>query len=48
MQLVQAPQDGSADTAVRLALAPAYVTYLPTAVERVLDFFRTEQVCFNP
>ena len=44
VQLVQAPQDGSADTAVRLALAPAYVTYLPPAVERVLDFFRTEQV----
>ncbi|KAK9834254.1 hypothetical protein WJX81_000411 [Elliptochloris bilobata] len=43
VQLVQAPQDGSADTAVRLALAPSYVTYLPAAVERVLDFFRTEQ-----
>lgn len=48
MQLVQAPQDGSADTAVRLALAPAYVTYLPPAVERVLDFFRTEQVRTAP
>lgn len=44
VQLVQQPQDGSADTAVRLALAPSYVTYLPAAVERVLDFFRTEQV----
>ncbi len=43
VQLVQQPQDGSADTAVRLALAPSYVTYLPPAIDRVADFFRTEQ-----
>ena len=40
----QRPQDGSADAAVHLILAPSYVTYSAATVERVMDFFRTEEV----
>ena len=40
----QRPQDGSADAAVHLILAPSYVTYSAATVDRVMDFFRTDEV----
>ena len=40
----QRPQDGSADAAVHLTLAPSYVTYSAATVDRVADFFRTDEV----
>ena len=44
VELVQAPQDGSADTIVKLVLAPSYITYHAATVQRLVDFFHTEQV----
>jgi hypothetical protein len=44
LALTQRPQDGSADAAVHLILAPSYVTYSPATVARVADFFRTDEV----
>ena len=44
LQFIQHPQDESADAAVHLNLAPSYVTYNPVAVQRVMEFFKTEEV----
>lgn len=44
LQYIQHPQDESADAAVHLNLAPSYVTYNLVAVQRVMDFFRTNEV----
>ncbi len=44
LQFIQHPQDESADAAVHLNLAPSYVTYNAVAVQRVMAFFRTEEV----
>ncbi len=44
LQYIQHPQDESADAAVHLNLAPSYVTYNPVAVQRVMDFFKTDEV----
>lgn len=43
LQLVQQPQDGSADACLSLELAPSYVTYNAAAVEGVSRFFATSQ-----
>lgn len=48
VELIQAPQDGSADTIVNLVLAPSYITYHAATVERLLGFFHTEQVPCPP
>ncbi|KAK9908805.1 hypothetical protein WJX75_003140 [Coccomyxa subellipsoidea] len=44
LQFIQHPQDESTDAAVYLNLAPSYVTYNPVAVQRVMEFFKTEEV----
>lgn len=44
LSLKQHPQDESADLALDLKLAPSYVTYHAAAVQRVLNFFKSEQV----
>ncbi|KAK9815130.1 hypothetical protein WJX73_008307 [Symbiochloris irregularis] len=44
VELVQAPQDGSADTTINLALAPSFITYHASTVQRLQDMFHTEQV----
>lgn len=46
LQFIQHPQDESTDAAVYLNLAPSYVTYNPVAVQRVMEFFKTEEVSF--
>lgn len=42
--IVQNPQDGSADTAISLALSSSYITYSAATLERLQDFFHTEEV----
>jgi Repeating coiled region of VPS13 len=42
LRLVRAPQDGSADLLVQLALAPSYVTYSASTLSDVAHFFRSE------
>lgn len=44
LQYIQHPQDESADATVHLQLAPSYVTYNAVAVQRAMEFFRTEEV----
>lgn len=44
VRYVQKPQDKSADTILKLGLSPSYVTYNPTSVGRITDFFKTGQV----
>ena len=44
VELVQAPQDGSADTVINLALAPSFITYHSSTVQRLTDLLHTEQV----
>lgn len=46
LEITQHPQDESADAAVHMALSPSYVTYNPVTVQRVMDFFKTEEVLF--
>lgn len=41
--LVQNPQDGSADTAISVALSSSYITYSAATLERLQCFFRTEE-----
>jgi vacuolar protein sorting-associated protein 13A/C len=43
VQFVQKPQDGSADALLDVVLTPSYVVYSATAVDRVVQFFRTPQ-----
>lgn len=40
---VQRPQDGSADADLAVVLAPSYVYYSASTVERVTSFFKTPQ-----
>lgn len=44
LELVQNPQDGSADTAVSLALSSSYITYSAATLQRLQDFFHVEEV----
>ena len=44
LELVQKPQDGSADAALSLALSSSYIMYSAAALERLQAFFHTEQV----
>ena len=48
VELVQAPQDGSADTVLHLALAPSYITYNAASIKRVSDFFASQKVPHPP
>lgn len=43
VECITSPQDGSADTIVKLALAPSYITYHAATVQRLMHFFHTEQ-----
>lgn len=43
LRLLRNPQDGSADLLVQLALAPSYVTYNNTAIQDVMEFFKSEE-----
>ncbi|KAL4443584.1 hypothetical protein ABPG75_011321 [Micractinium tetrahymenae] len=40
---VQKPQDGSADASLDVALMPSYVYYSASAVDRVVNFFKTPE-----
>ena len=42
--IVQNPQDGSADTAISLALSSSFITYSPATLQRLQDFFHIEEV----
>lgn len=42
LRVLRNPQDGSADLLVQLALAPSYVTYNNTAIQDVVEFFKSE------
>ena len=44
LELVQKPQDGSADASVSLALSSSYIVYTAPTVERLQNFFRVEKV----
>ena len=46
--LVQNPQDGSADTAISLALSSSYITYSAATLTRLKEFFSTEEVSCRP
>ena len=48
VEFVLKPQDGSADTVLNVVLAPSFVTYNPATVDRILDFFKTDQVHLSP
>ena len=41
---MQAPQDGSADTVLHLALAPSYITYNAASTKRISGFFASQKV----
>ena len=43
LEFIQHPQDGSSDAAVHFVLAPSYVTYNAATIQRVQEFFRTEE-----
>ncbi len=40
VHVVRKPQDGSADLAVGLLVAPSYVTYNKAAIEDIAGFFK--------
>ncbi|KAL4447306.1 hypothetical protein ABPG77_007339, partial [Micractinium sp. CCAP 211/92] len=40
---VQKPQDGSADAALDVSLMPSYVYYSASAIDRVVNFFKTPE-----
>ena len=44
VEFVQAPQDGSADTVLHLALAPSYITYNAASIKRISGFFASQKV----
>ena len=44
LEYIQHPQDESSDAAVHFVLAPSYVTYNAATIQRVQDFFKSEQV----
>ncbi len=44
LEYIQHPQDESSDAAVHFVLAPSYVTYNAVTIQRVQDFFKTEEV----
>ena len=44
LEFIQHPQDGNSDAAVHFVLAPSYVTYNAATIQRVQEFFRTEEV----
>ena len=44
IEFILKPQDGRADTVVNVVLAPSYVTYNGKTVQRIVDFFHTEEV----
>lgn len=43
-KFVQKPQDGRADTVVELSIAPSFITYNAKTLERVMEFFHSEEV----
>ena len=45
---MQAPQDGSADTVLHLALAPSYITYNAASIKRISGFFASQKVHGRP
>lgn len=44
LEFIQKPQDQRADTVLNVQLAPSYVTYNAATVQRIIDFFHTEEV----
>lgn len=49
VKYVHKPQDESADAKVWVALSPSYITYNPATIQRVQDYFKSEEVgCWHP
>lgn len=44
VKFVQKPQDARADTVVDLSIAPSFILYNAKTLERVQEFFHTEEV----
>ena len=41
VRYIQKPQDGHADTVVKVSFSPSYVTYNPVTIQNVQSFFNT-------
>ena len=47
LEFIQKPQDGRADTVLNFDMAPSFIMYNARTLERVTDFFQSEQVGYS-